>query len=184
MKLLNLCAVIGLLATASSQAATITVAAGLPAQGFTPTVGGVALANFSWAVGTWNAGTSTFTTFGEAFADTGEVNGSVTAAGPSTFNGQAIALFIGTGSSIATSGSSWVVLTSTQNPLFPADVSQPDGVTFSATTPAVVTIVGTGNAGNSFSAATGTGYNLQFVPEPSSALLGLLGVAGLLRRRR
>jgi hypothetical protein len=183
MKLLKLFAALGLLMTGASQAATITVSAGLANQGFTPTINGTAVANFTWSVGTWNTATQTFTAFGSV-ADTGEVNGSVTATGPTSFNSQVIALFIGTGSTIAESGQNWVVLTHNSGTTFPSDVTQATGVTFAATTPGVVTIVGTGNENHSFGAQTATGYALNFVPEPSAALLGLLGVAGLLRRRR
>jgi hypothetical protein len=179
MKLLKLFAALGLL-TGASQAATITVSAGLGNQGFTPTVSGSAVSNFTISVGTWDAGTSTFTAFG-SLADTGEVNGQITATGPTSFNNQIIALFIGTGSTIAESGDAWVVLTHNSGTTFPPDVSAATGVTFAATTPGVVTIVG-GQA--TFGAQTATGYALNFVPEPSAALLGLLGVAGLLRRRR
>jgi hypothetical protein len=180
MKLLKLFAALGLLMTGASQAATITVSAGLANQGFTPTLNGAPVANFTWSVGTWNSGTQTFTAFGSV-DDTGEVNGSVTATGPASFNNQVIALFIGTGSTIAASGDSWVVLTHNSGTTFPSDVSGATGVTFAATTPAVVTIAG-GQA--TFGAQTATGFALNFVPEPSAALLGLLGVAGLLRRRR
>jgi len=39
--------------------------------------------------------------------------------------------------------------------------------------------------GTSVYSATGTsGFQLAFVPEPSTALLGMLGALGLLRRRR
>ncbi|QJE96500.1 PEP-CTERM sorting domain-containing protein [Luteolibacter luteus] len=191
MKLLNLFAALGLLCTGASQAATIDVGAGLPAtQGFTPTtiVGGVAqpLASFSWAVGTWDAATQVFSTFGSSVLDTGEVNGSVTATGPATFNGQVIALFIGTGSSIAESGQNWVVLASTNaSTLFPADVSQATAVGFNATTPGSVTFLAKGNEAHNFGPLVqGQGYNLNFVPEPSTALLGALGMVGFLRRRR
>jgi hypothetical protein len=172
---------VGLLALANSQAATVTVTAGLSGQGFTPAWDGSGpIANFTISVGTWNAGTQTFTPFA-SIVDTGEINGSFTATGPASFNNQEIAVFVGSGASVAESGSSWVVLTHASHPLFPPDVSAPSGVTFAATTPAVVTIAGSGSPGWYFE-QTATGYNL--VPEPTSVLIGVLGLAGLLRRRR
>ena len=184
MKLLKLLAAVGLL-SGSAQAVTIAVSAGLPSQGFTPTINGTVLTNFTYAVGTWNAGTNTFSVFGSAVADTGEIGGtSVTATGPASFNNQQIALFVGTGSTIETSGSTWVVLTSTNvNTVFPPDVSAPDPITFGATTSAVVNVVASGSP-VTFTANGTAGTFLNFVPEPSSALLGLLGAVGLLRRRR
>jgi hypothetical protein len=172
---------VGLLALANSDAATITVSAGLTNQGFSPAwAGNAVIPNFTVSVGTWNAATQTFTAFA-SIIDSGKINGAFTATGPASFNNQEIAVFVGSGTSIAESGSTWIVLTNTFHPLFPADVSQATGVTFAATTPAVVTIVGSGSPGWYFQ-QTGTGYNL--VPEPSSLLVAVLGLACLMSRRR
>jgi hypothetical protein len=56
-------------------------------------------------------------------------------------------------------------------------------VTFAATLPTTVSIIGRGDAGNGFG-LSGTTNTINMVPEPSTALLGLLGIAGLIRRRR
>jgi hypothetical protein len=166
----------------SCEAATITVSAGLANQGITPSgfFSGGTQTGFTWAVGTWDGGTQTFTSFG-SLADSGEVNGSVTAIGPASFNGQEIFLFIGGGPTIAESGDRWVVLRHTPAVFFPADVSGATGATFTATTPAAVTIVG--NTGNWIFVQRADGYHL-IAPEPSSLLMGLVGLSGLLRRRR
>lgn len=188
MKSVKLIMALGLI-TGAAQAATITVSAGLPAQGVTPLSTGLVVANFFSAVGTWDAGTSSFTTFATSLADTGEVSNAFTATGPSTFNGAVIALFVGTGNSIATSGTNWAVFTSTANTLFPPDVSAATGVTFSATTPAALNVVGRGNPLGAFTAGGVSTNNFSFdgiavIPEPSAALLGAIGALGLLRRRR
>lgn len=184
MKLLKLLAAVGLLSS-SAHAVTIQVAAGTPAQGFTLTNDSVVVSNFFYSVGLWNSGTSTFSVFGAPVADTGEIGGtSVTATGPSDFNSQQIHLFIGTGADIASSGSSWVILDSTSaTAVFPSDVSVPGSATFGATTSAVVTVLASGKP-VTFTANGSAGQFLNFVPEPSAALLGLLGAVGLLRRRR
>lgn len=184
MKLLKLLAAVGLL-SASAQAVTIQISAGIPSQGFTPTNNGTVITNFFYAVGNWNSETSTFSVFGAPVADTGEIGGiSVDATGPASFNNQQIHLFIGTGADIAASGNTWVVLDSTSaTAVFPADVSVPGSATFGATTSGVVTVLASGQE-VSFTQNGTAGQFLNFVPEPSAALLGLLGAVGLLRRRR
>jgi MYXO-CTERM domain-containing protein len=184
MKLVLLFAATILLAGAS-QAATVTITAGLANQGLTPNFVGIAQpSSYFVSVGVWNAGSQTFSPFGSAFSDTGEVNGQVTATGPATFNNQQVALYVGMGASIAESGPFWVVFTSTNaGAFFPPDVSAPSGVTFAATAPAVLNVAAAGLFAF-IHPQTATGYQLDIVPEPSAALLGLLGVAGLLRRQR
>ena len=189
MKTTKLIIALGLLAGAA-QAATITVSAGLTSTGVTPLLNGVVVTNYFTGVGNWNSLTSVFTPFGSINADTGEVSTAVTATSPATFNSTLIAVFVGTGNSIANSGGldggSWAVFTSTNNTSFPSDVSAVTGVTFSMTTPAVLNVVGKGNVASGFVAGGVSTNNFNFVtiPEPSAALLGALGALGLLRRRR
>jgi hypothetical protein len=183
MKTTKLIIALGLLAGVA-QAATITVSAGLTSQGVTPLLGGVVVTNYFTGVGNWNTLTSVFTPFGSINADTGEVSTAVTATSPATFNSTLIAVFVGTGNSIANSGTNWAVFTSTNNTSFPSDVSGATGVTFAMTTPAVLNVVGKGDVGSGFVAGGVNTNNFNFVPEPSAALLGALGALGLLRRRR
>ncbi|WP_425491665.1 PEP-CTERM sorting domain-containing protein [Luteolibacter luteus] len=185
MKIPSLFALVGLLTLGSADAATVTVSAGLPNQGFRPTnpFDGLPLANFTLAVGTWDSATQVFNSFG-SLVDTGEANGEITASGPSSFNSQEIAVFIGSGTSIQESGPAWVVFTAPSPVFFPPDVSLATGVIFNLTIPSEVEIVGTGHVGNILSAQTGNGYALSLIPEPSGFLLGALGMAGFFRRRR
>jgi hypothetical protein len=173
------------LCLSAAQAATITVSSGLTSQGFLVTDGGQATAGHFVAVGNFNTLTGVFTVFGSAVADTAKVNTSpgIAATGPSTFNGTIIDVFVGLGNSIESSGAKWVVLRSNANTAFPADVSGTAAVTFAATLPTTVSIIGRGDAGNGFG-LSGTTNTINMVPEPSTALLGLLGIAGLIRRRR
>jgi len=169
--------------TGAAQAATITVSAGLTSQGVTPLVSSVVDTSFFVAVGTWDG--SAFTIF-KSGQDTGEVSGAYTATGPSSFNGQIIALFLGSGTDIASSGTNWAVFKTAANTAFPADVSQATGVTFTMTTPAALTVLATGNVGAGFVAGgvNTNNFELAPIPEPSAALLGAIGALGLLRRRR
>ena len=167
----------------ATQAATINISAGTPTQGFLVTSGGVATAGHFVGAGSWNSLTSTFTFFGAAVADTGKVSGQVIASGPTSLNGVVIDLFVGLGSTIESSGASWVILRTNSNAAFPADVAGTGAVTFAATLPTTVSFIAKGNAGNGFG-LSGTTNTINLVPEPSTALLGLLGIAGLIRRRR
>ena len=168
-----------------SQAATITVSSGLPAQGFLVTLGGVQTANHLVSVGNFNAGTSTFSSFGSLLIDTDKVNGVFAATSPTSFNGTIIDVFVGLGTTIEESMTSgnWVVIRTNANTTFPADVSGTGSATFAMTLPTTVSIIGEGNVGHGF-ATLGSTNTINFVPEPSTALLGALGVFGLLRRRR
>lgn len=185
MKVTKLILGIALLSGAAN-AATITVSAGLTAQGVTPLVNSAAMTDFFVSVGTWDAGTSTFTSFGSVLADTAEVNGAFTATGPASFNSALIAIFVGKGQNISSSGDVWAVFSATANTAFPSDVTQATGVTFSMTQPSVLNVVGKGNAASGFVAGgvNTNNFNFTTVPEPSSLLLGALSALGLLRRRR
>ena len=168
-----------------SQAATITVTSGLPAQGFLVASGGTQTANHLVAVGNFNTTTTAFDVFATAQTDTDKVNGVFAATGPASFNGTIIDVFVGLGATIAeaqTSGN-WVVIRTNANTAFPADVSGTGASTPSINIPANVTIIGKGNAQHGFTTIGGVNA-INFVPEPSVALLGALGLLGLVRRRR
>lgn len=189
MKAIKVLLALGLLSGAAN-AATITVSSGLPAQGFNIFVDGVAAPEFYVSVGTWDATTNLFSVFGNPVLDTGKLNASVTATGPASFNGQIIAVMASIAPTQIGSGNGWVVMTHNNNTSFPADVSVATGVTFAATLPTVVTIVGKGfESSGFFDPATGVpgstqNLNIVTIPEPTTALLGLIGALGLLRRRR
>ncbi len=176
--------------TGFSNAATVTISSGLSTQGFTPSLNNVAIANFSFSVGNYNLTNSTFTQFGLPIADVGKVGGAggITAFAPTSLNGLVVDLFVGTGSSIETSGTNWVVMRpSASTAVFPADVTGTGSVTVNATVPSGWTIIAKGDSTAAFGgAATGGGtiLNLNAIPEPSAVLLGSLGALSLLRRRR
>jgi len=183
MKLVK-CALGVILLAASSQAATVIVSQGFGAtQGLVVTNQGVALASFTIAVGTYSAGT--FSVFGSAITDTGKVNAAgIGATGPSSFNSQIINLFVGNGP-VNDPATQYVVLRTNANTAFPADVSGTGSSTFNAALGSGLTLVAnTPNAQWSPTATASAGGTINFVPEPSAALLGAIGALGLLRRRR
>ncbi len=183
LKLIVMLAIVG----GGANAATITLTQGFGAQGFTVLVGGVAPASFFWAAGNYDTLSSTWTQFGTSILDTAKANGTVTSTSPASLNNSLINIFIGSGTDIASSGSSWVILGSTSATLFPPDVTAATNVTFAAANTNTVTFVAKGDTNNGFTApvgATGGNLNLVTIPEPSAALLGALGALGLLRRRR
>lgn len=191
MKLIKLLALVGCTATFSS-AATVTVSSGLATQGFTPYVNDAALASFSFAVGSYDTLTSTWTQFGAAKADVGKVGGAggIVATSPTSLNNSIVDLFVGTNDTIAGS-TAWVIIRpSAATAKFPADVTGTGSVTLAATVPTGTsgwTIIASGDPSATFGGATpvvgGTILTLA-VPEPSAALLGAVGALGLLRRRR
>lgn len=175
MKAIKLLLALGLL-TGAAHSATINISAGTPTQGFLVTRGGLATTSHFVAVGSWNALTSTWTQFGSTLTDTGKVSGQVIASSPTSLNGSVIHLFVG----LVTPGAGWewVILRTNANAAFPADVTGTGAVTFAATLPSTVTVVTKGSEMVRLTSA------IDFIPEPSTALLGLLGLSGLIRRRR
>jgi hypothetical protein len=156
--------------------ATVNITSGLTTQGVTVTSGGLAVTSFYVAAGNWNG--SVFTQFGNGFVDTDKINGQIIATSPTSLNGLPVHLFIGSGSSIANSAE-FIIVGRTTSVLFPADVTGTGSATFAATSGAVLeTLTATG------ASVEGNTINFVPIPEPSTALLGLLGVAGLIRRRR
>lgn len=187
MKSIKLFALLALV-SGFADAATVTISSGLAAQGYTVLVNTVAPANFFVSVGSWNSINSTWTQFGSSVSDTAKVGGfgGISATSPLSLNGVPIDVFVGTGTDIASSGTGWVILRQNTSTLFPPDITQATNVTWAGSTTDRVTIVGTGNVENGFNVigAVGGNLNLVTIPEPSAALLGALGVLGLLRRRR
>lgn len=171
----------------NSNAATITVSAGFGAQGFSVTSDGLtSLPSFLVAVGGYSGGI--FTEFGSV-TDSAKVSGVISGTAPSTLNSQVINLFVGNGTTVQNS-TRWVILTpSVAGTNFPSDVTQATGVTYAATVGSGQTLVATSGPGATWSPVSGlanaAGNGLiTLVPEPSTALLSVFGVLGLLRRRR
>jgi hypothetical protein len=181
MKAIKLLLALGLL-TGAAHSATINISAGTPTQGFSVTSFGWAATSHFVAVGSWDALTSTWTQFGSTLTDTGKVSGQVIASSPTSLNGSVIHLFVGLVNS-PTAGVEWVILRTNANAAFPADVTGTGAVTFAATLPSTVTFVAKGDPSSGYG-LSGTTNTINLVPEPSTALLGLLGLAGLIRRRR
>lgn len=195
----------------SASAASVTVSAGLPAAGivfqtdYMPLEGyqNTSAEKYYFQVGNYDTGTSIWTAFGAVRTIVGDATMSsmelktgttaVAAAAPASLQNLPIHVWVGAGDSVANSlNGSWVILGSTVTtnpPKFPADITANASVTFAASTQAAVTVLASGNADNGFIVGTApsgasAGFNLVTVPEPSTALLGLIGLAGLVRRRR
>ena len=179
MKLIKLFS-LGVMLSSSVHAATVTVSAGFGTNGLLVTSGGVAVASQFLALGNWNSGV--FTQFGSSItADTGAVSGAFTATAPTSLNGLVVHLYVGTGNTLDfSSGANYIVIRATSNTAFPADVSSVLATATATMSNWTTTSVVTNSA--SF-AAVGT-KTINFVPEPSSALLGAIGALALLRRRR
>jgi hypothetical protein len=178
-KLITLAAAVASLGAA--KAATITVTAGFnAANDIDVTLNGAPPATFTVAVGSWDG--TTFTQFGTAVTDTGSVNGAFTATGPTEVNNDVIFVYVGIGAGVNTVAGSgqWALFRTATNTAFPSDVTNAlasSTVQFHNATAGNVVLA----AGNNHQY---TGNTVNFVPEPSAALLGALGVVGLLRRRR
>jgi len=168
---------------AGANAATITISPGIGASnGLLVTDNGIAATSQFLAVGSWDANTSTFTQFASTIAaDTGTVNGQFVGTAPTSVNNQTIHLYVSLGSSVdfAADGK-WVLMRTSASTKFPSDVSSvlaSATATFSTFTTSIVVA----NSDNFEAVGTRT---INFVPEPSTALLGAIGALGLLRRRR
>lgn len=107
------------------------------------------------------------------------IGGSFVGVGPETLNSTPIYFLIANNANYLLATELAVVRASTQ--LFPNPVS--GGTTLSATSSLVGLVEIFGDVTD---APTGNDYVtlVQAIPEPSTALLGLLGIAGLIRRRR
>jgi len=110
----------------------------------------------------------------------------VTIGGNATFENKNMFLFVGNGTTFANS-TEFLVLKNTKT-FVAGDDAVPTGVTVSFTTSNSTLLFGA-NAANIFTTSTDTSITPGWttvapVPEPSVALLGVLGLFGLIRRRR
>lgn len=168
------------LSVGMAKAATVTVTAGFGAQGLSVYNGPASLAtNFYVAVGNYSGGS--FTQFSTTIEDTGKVNGVFTAQAPVSLNGLPVHLWVGTGP-IGAADTSFVILSANVGTAFPPDVAAAGGPTFNAALGSNLSVVTT-SEGAVFDGAANS-ITLVPIPEPSVALLGALGVVGLMRRRR
>jgi hypothetical protein len=173
-----------------SHASTITVSAGLPAQGILVSTDMNTTTPYFFSVGVWDSLTSVFTAYGTAQTITGELKGPVISTTPTSVNNQLINLFVGTARTPQESiNGSYMIFGTTAGTKFPADITTSAAVTLTASSATVLTVLKNGNADNGFNAGAAPAgssaqLNLVVVPETSTALLGALGALGLLRRRR
>jgi len=160
-----------------ASAATINVTAGLSflGQGYSVTSNSVAT-TYVMAAGNWDG--STFTAFGPELlkGDSDLIAGQFAATSPTTLNNLPVHIFIGSGATVAGS-TEWMILSGGKS--FPSDVTSSASETVSFTVDGSAVFVASQNA-------TLNTQNVDFsaIPEPSVALLGALGVLGLIRRRR
>jgi len=209
MKKTLITALFSLLLAAASSAATIAVGRGGATNGYTVFEGflnGVAGKNLSItggfyiAVGTYatepvitnvaqfQSAVANFQVFASANSPTtGTTLGSVTGSFVATnaaFNGAPLYILIGNGTTRENSTSFAILKGNPTAFNFPATAGQPSGSgTVTLTGAAVASPVGFAGRQVEVAGAPDT-LVLGFAPEPSSALLGLLGVVGLMRRRR
>jgi hypothetical protein len=185
MKSLKL-ALLSLFAAAGvAQSATVTLSSGF-GTGIIVTADGANTA-YTVTIGGFEGGE--FTQFGTAsnsFATGIKLGGNYGAVGPDSLNGDRIFIRI---AFTSTNGSGFGIFqTSTQGAatgLFAADVTSALATTSAnVASTAFLSIAQTGGAVQSASFGSANNINFVTVPEPSTALLGLLGIAGLIRRRR
>ena len=188
LKLVKTIAVAACLA-GSVQAATITVSGGIGSTNnqITVRLNGVQTANHYISVGSWNG--TAFTEFTAPSVDTGFINGSFVNTTNTAVNGQVVHVWVGLSSTRTFDPTAnWVLFKATNNAAFGADISSVSSattVTLSNFTTAVNVAQSTSYTEvNAVAGPPAVGPYINFVPEPSAALLGALGALGLLRRRR
>jgi hypothetical protein len=122
-------------------------------------------------------GTDAVVTVGSAA--TGSIGGTFVGVGPAGLSSAPIFVFVANNADYALATEIAVLRASTQ--VFPNPVSGSGSVTVTSSITGLVGVLGqvTDAPTGSFDFVT-----MVAVPEPSTALLGLLGVAGLIRRRR
>lgn len=174
MKLLKLALVVSAL-VGSATAATINISPGFgAANGIIVTTDGVT-SSYSLSVGGFEGGLFTpFVTPQVELAAGAKIAGGFSGVGPTSLNGDAIFIRVQTAAGFA--------ILSTVNEFFPGDVTNAlasESITLSNSS---VTSIVSSEGGASFT--NPNTLNFVAIPEPSTALLGLLGVAGLIRRRR
>jgi MYXO-CTERM domain-containing protein len=185
LKLVKTIAVAACLA-GSLQAATITVSGGVgtTTNQITVRLNGVQTTNHYISVGSWNG--TTFTEFTAPSVDTGFINGTFANTTNTAVNSQVVHVWVGlTSTRTFDPTANWVLFKGSNNAAFGADISSAlstTTVTLSNFTTAVN--VAQSTSYTEVAPVTGSGPAINFVPEPSAALLGALGALGLLRRRR
>jgi hypothetical protein len=185
MKTLKL-ALISLLAAAGvAQSATVTLSSGF-GTGIIVTADGANTA-YSVTIGGFEGGIFTqFGTTSNAFAAGVKLGGNYGGVGPDSLNGDRVFIRI---AFTNTSGSGFGIFqTTTQGTatgLFASDVTNAlSSTSASVSSTAFITLAAVGGVAQSSSFGSANNVNFVTVPEPSTALLGLLGIAGLIRRRR
>lgn len=175
----------------SLNAATVTVGGGIGATNnqITVRLDGVQTANHYISLGSWNAITSTFTEFTAPVADTAFINGSFANTTNTAVNNQIVHVWVGlTSTRTFDLTSNWVLFKGSADQAFGADISSAlstTTVTLSNFTTAVNVAQSTSyNEVAPVAGVNGPYINFVTIPEPSVALLGAVGVLGLLRRRR
>ena len=193
-KLAILFLAIGMATNAS--AVTVSIGAGIPAQGITFQVDyaaaqGFASDSYFYQIGHYDMLSSVWTPFGAPASIIGELKGSVTATAPASLENLPIHIYVGTAATAAECvNNSWVIFESgsVPTPTFPAPITGTGAKAFNATLQTNTLVLRTGNPDNGYLPTAPTGsnaaFNLVTVPEASTALLGLIGLAGLVRRRR
>ena len=167
---------IALVSVSASHAATVTLTAGFGTSGINVTAGGIAT-SYSVEVGGFAGGNFTlFPAAAVAKLSTDKIAGTFafTGADSVALTGDQIFIRITTSGGFAILGTSVVEAF----PDLTSGIASNSVTVGSSPTISVIPSIGSAPAGFS------NPNTLNFVPEPSTALLGLLGLAGLIRRRR
>jgi len=193
---------VALLIQNSAYSATIAINKGVAAgfslvdssgQAILATTGFISIGTFASAPtnpgdGNYSSLVSSFIPFGAVQSNLIPITsatGFVNQANPLNFNNRQVYLLVGNGTTIANS-TQIGLFTQTTPTFFTADITLAGSTNFALTTGNIVSAVA--GAGSVVDNATGVDnlklVSLTTVPEPSAALLGALGVLGLLRRRR
>lgn len=133
----------------------------------------------------FHSSTFTFNSPGPGATNNSGVFSAATTGTAADFDGQSLYIFVGNGTTFANSTEFLILKTSI---VFDADQDEiPAAVELTITDSNVEVIVGELVANvqtRGTDASTTPGWQTVAVPEPSAALLGMLGALGLLRRRR
>jgi hypothetical protein len=193
--------IISALACASAHAATVSVGAGFGAASglVVRTAAGAAIGGPSFfAVGSFEtvptitdiasfqAAVQSMNIFASSTTQATEPNkvaqSFTSIASPAAFNNNRIWFLLGNGLTGDTS-TEFAIFTTALGTLFPADITQPGGPNITLSSVANIQVLN--GAGSAISVDSNPDIiQLQVIPEPSTALLGLIGALGLLRRRR
>jgi hypothetical protein len=185
MKSLKLVLVSLLAAAGVAKSATVTLSSGF-GTGIIVTADSVNTA-YSVTIGGYEGGVFTqFGTVSNAFASGVKLGGAYGGTGPDSLNGDRVFIRIAINT---TNGSGFGIFqTSTQGTatgLFAADVTSAlASTTANVASTSFISLAAVGGVVQSSSFGSANNLNLVTVPEPSVALLGALGLFGLVRRRR